>query len=67
MYFYDNGTGIEAGIIDKIFDPFFTTKPTSEAPGVGLYLSQQIIQDFGGSIQVKSEKNKYTNFTIILP
>ena len=65
--FYDNGIGIEEGIIDKIFDPFFTTKPTSEAPGVGLYLSQQIIQDFGGNIKVKSEKNHYTNFTITLP
>lgn len=65
--FYDNGVGIEAGIIDKIFDPFFTTKPTSEAPGVGLYMAQQIVQDFGGSIKVESEKNHYTKFTILLP
>ncbi len=64
---YDNGTGIEEGIIEKIFDPFFTTKPTSEAPGVGLYISQQIIQDFGGSITVESEKNSYTKFIISLP
>lgn len=64
---YDNGTGIEEGIIEKIFDPFFTTKPTSEAPGVGLYISQQIIQDFGGSIKVESEKNNYTKFIISLP
>lgn len=67
LEFYDNGIGIEAGIIDKIFDPFFTTKPTSEAPGVGLYLSQQIIQDFGGTIAVESEKNSYTKFKITLP
>ncbi len=67
LEFCDNGIGIEDGIIDKIFDPFFTTKPTSEAPGVGLYLSQQIIQDFGGSIKVESEKNRYTKFTITLP
>ena len=64
---YDNGTGIEEGIIEKVFDPFFTTKPTSEAPGVGLYMSQQIIQDFGGSIKVESEKNNYTKFIISLP
>lgn len=64
---YDNGIGIEKNIIGKIFDPFFTTKPTSEAPGVGLYLSQQIVQDLGGSISVKSEKNEYTEFIIALP
>ncbi len=65
--FYDNGVGIEKEVIDKIFDPFFTTKPTLEASGIGLYLSQQIIQDFGGSIIVDSEKNKYTKFIISLP
>ena len=64
---YDNGIGIEESIIDKVFDPFFTTKPTAEAPGVGLYLCQQAIHDFGGTITVESKKNEYTLFTITLP
>ena len=63
----DNGIGIEDTIIDKIFDPFFTTKPTGEAAGVGLYLSREIIQNLGGDISVKSEKDVYTEFTITLP
>ena len=63
----DNGIGIEHTIIDKVFDPFFTTKTTSEASGVGLYLSKEIIQDHGGDITVDSEKNVYTEFTITLP
>ncbi len=67
IHVYDNGVGIEEGILDKIFDPFFTTKPTAEAPGVGLYLSQQAIHDFGGSISVKSQKDEYTEFIISLP
>jgi signal transduction histidine kinase len=62
----DNGIGIEDTIIDKIFDPFFTTKTTGEAAGVGLYLSREIIQNHGGDITVKSEKNSYTTFTITL-
>ena len=62
----DNGIGIEDSIKDKIFDPFFTTKPTAEAPGVGLYLSQMIVQDVGGSISVDSVKDEYTEFTIVL-
>jgi len=61
---YDNGIGIEKSIIDKIFDPFFTTKPTAEAPGVGLYLSQQILHDCGGTITVDSVKDEYTEFVI---
>lgn len=66
IHVYDNGIGIEENILDKIFDPFFTTKPTAEAPGVGLYLCQQVIQDVGGTIMVKSEKDKFTEFTITL-
>lgn len=63
----DNGIGIEESIMDKIFDPFFTTKPTSEAPGVGLYLSQQIVQDANGHIEVESKKDEFTQFRIVLP
>jgi signal transduction histidine kinase len=63
----DNGIGIEETIINKIFDPFFTTKTTGEASGVGLYLSREIIQNHGGDISVKSVKDEYTEFTIIIP
>jgi signal transduction histidine kinase len=63
----DNGIGIEEKIINKIFDPFFTTKTTGEASGVGLYLSREIIQNYGGDITVRSVKNEYTEFTILLP
>jgi signal transduction histidine kinase len=63
----DNGIGIEDTIIDKIFDPFFTTKTTGEAAGIGLYLSHDIIQNYGGNITVESVKDEYTQFTITLP
>ena len=63
---YDNGIGIEESIQDKIFDPFFTTNPTAEAPGVGLYLCQQIMHDCGGNITVTSVKDEYTEFVIKL-
>ena len=64
---YDTGTGIGEKIIDKIFDPFFTTKTTGEASGIGLYLSHDIIQNYGGNITVKSVKGEFTEFTITLP
>lgn len=63
----DNGIGIEEKILEKIFDPFFTTKTTGEASGIGLYLSHDIIQNYGGNIAVESVKDEYTQFTITLP
>ena len=63
----DNGIGIDEKRIDKIFYPFFTTKTTSEAAGIGLYLSREIIQNHKGDISVTSVKDEYTEFTITLP
>jgi signal transduction histidine kinase len=63
----DNGIGIEEKIIDKVFDPFFTTKTTGEASGIGLYLSHDVVQNYGGNITVESVKDEYTQFTITLP
>ena len=67
MTVYDTGIGIEENILNKIFDPFFTTKTTGEAAGIGLYLSHDIIQNYGGEITARSVKDEYTEFTITLP
>ena len=67
IVFHDNGIGIEQTIIDKIYDPFFTTKTTGEAAGVGLYLSHEIIQNYGGNISVNSVKDEFCEFIITLP
>ena len=64
---YDSGIGIEEKIVNKIFDPFFTTKTTGEAAGIGLYLSHDIIQNYGGDITARSVKDEFTEFTITLP
>jgi signal transduction histidine kinase len=64
---YDNGIGIEESIREKIFEPFFTTKPTAEASGIGLYISREVILNHRGSVEVKSEKNQYTEFTLKVP
>lgn len=56
----DNGPGIDNEALDKIFIPFFTTKRNGS--GIGLSLSRQIIRQHGGTITVKSESNKGTDF-----
>lgn len=64
---WDNGIGIENAILGKIFDPFFTTKTTSEAAGVGLYLSREIVLNHNGKLEVRSEKGEYTEFILLIP
>ena len=64
----DNGTGIPAEVKDKIFNPFFTTKPAGEGTGLGLSMSHDIIvKQHGGSIDVTTEPDQFTEFTIVLP
>ena len=63
----DTGIGIPQDIISKIFDPFFTTKPEREGTGLGLSIAHGIIEGHGGKIDVRSEVEKGTKFTILLP
>jgi two-component system NtrC family sensor kinase len=63
----DTGSGISKENLIKIFDPFFTTKPVGKGTGLGLSLCYSIIQRLGGTLSVKSELGKGTEFTIDLP
>ncbi|MGC2064278.1 MAG: PAS domain-containing protein [Thermodesulfovibrionales bacterium] len=61
----DSGIGIPEQNLPRIFDPYFTTK--QKGSGLGLATSYSIIKNHGGMIEVKSELNKGTTFTIYLP
>jgi len=63
----DDGTGIAPDILAQIFEPFLTTKETGKGVGLGLAVSNSIIQRHGGRIEVQSELGKGTIFTIVLP
>lgn len=61
----DEGKGISPENLDNIFRPFFTTK--GHGTGLGLSLARRIVEAHGGSIRVRSQVGKGTQFEVRLP
>jgi signal transduction histidine kinase len=64
---HDTGEGIAPENLAHIFDPMFTTKRMGTGTGLGLAICNQIVRQHGGSIEVESQVNCGTRFTIVLP
>jgi signal transduction histidine kinase len=62
----DNGVGMDQQTRDKVFNLFFSSK-RSKGTGFGLFISKNIIQQHGGSINLKSAKGKGTCMHIKIP
>jgi two-component system C4-dicarboxylate transport sensor histidine kinase DctB len=62
----DTGIGIEEDNLEQIFDPFFTQKEVGQGLGLGLSISYNIVQDFGGQIRVTSTPENGSRFTLEL-
>ncbi len=63
----DNGEGIKEDNIRKLFEPFFTTKPPGKGSGLGLSISQQIIEKHKGFISAENREEGGACFIIRLP
>jgi signal transduction histidine kinase len=65
----DNGSGIMRKHLPRVFEPFFTTKG-AEGNGIGLSIVQEIVQEHGGILRVRSSVRREasgTVFSIFLP
>ncbi|MGK4008438.1 ATP-binding protein [Sorangium sp. So ce1036] len=62
----DNARGMPPEVVERIFDPFFTTKEESARPGIGLWVSRNIVEEQRGTMTVSSQPGVGTTFTIRL-
>ena len=71
LEFYDSGIGIDSENIKQLFKIFGKladpNKINNEGIGLGLYITSNLVKQLGGSLDVESEKNKFTKFILTIP
>lgn len=63
----DNGEGITDEALPKIFDMFYRGSGSGSGSGLGLYIVKEAIQKLQGTINVRSEFGKGTEFIVVIP
>lgn len=63
----DTGCGIPPEHVSQLFQPYFTTKKATEGTGLGLYVCKNIVEQHHGTIEMTSQVDVGTTFTLTLP
>ncbi len=63
----DTGSGMDEETLEKIFTPLYTTKTPEQGSGLGLFVVKQIVDEYKGTIDVRSKQGEGTSFLISLP
>jgi signal transduction histidine kinase len=67
----DTGIGMDADDLEHVFDKFFrSAEAVRIAPngtGLGMYIAKEVVEAHGGTVTVRSQKNKGTEVTLLLP
>ena len=61
----DTGVGIPEANMDRIFDPFFTTKPLEQGTGLGLAVTEKIVQMHKASIDIENKPEGGVRVTLM--
>jgi len=65
--FTDTGTGLTDEVQQKLFEPFFSTKPSGKGTGLGLAICKDIVERYGGQIDVTNGPTGGSTFTVSIP
>jgi signal transduction histidine kinase len=63
----DNGPGMSKAVLARIFEPFFTTKPAGAGTGLGLPVVKQLVESWGGQLQVHTQPGQGTRMELHVP
>jgi two-component system, sensor histidine kinase PhcS len=63
----DNGPGMKPEHLARLFTPFFTTKAPGKGTGLGLTLSRQYVESFGGQLRAENRPEGGARFIVELP
>lgn len=63
----DTGCGIRKEDMENIFEPFYTTKGSRQGTGLGLSVVRSLVENAGGSIEVRSNRGEGTSFVMTFP
>jgi len=63
----DTGPGVPAANAERVFEPFYTTKGSSQGTGLGLSLSREIAENYGGTLRCEPSDGPGATFALELP
>ena len=63
----DNGPGIAPDVLPRVTEPFFSTKIGGEGLGLGLAICFEVVQQFGGRLDIRSAPGRGAEAAVILP
>ena len=67
IQFEDNGSGMPKDVLRKVFNPFYTTKMQGEGTGLGLNITQRLVEKYAGKIEIESQEGCGTTVSLRFP
>lgn len=63
----DTGSGVDDEVLKQVFKPFFSTKEMGKGTGLGLYISRNLIEEIGGTMEMKANSGPGVTVNVNIP